>query len=145
MCLFLAFSFSLTFVSLALVSCCALSELSRWVRAMYEAISPPSSSSSASSSSSSSVRSDLTLEELVRLWAHEALRLFQDRLVDVDEKDWTDAKINEVATKHFSSLDADAALRRPILFSNWCVTALCLWRTSIAPFLLPSPRAGPCL
>ena len=39
-------------------------ELSRWVRAMYEAMK--------------SVEG-MKLEELVRLWAHEALRLFSDR------------------------------------------------------------------
>ena len=29
-----------------------------------------------------------TLEDLVRLWAHEALRLFEDRLVTEEEKKW---------------------------------------------------------
>lgn len=38
-------------------------ELSRWVRALYEAIEPLDA---------------LTVDELVRLWGHEAMRLFQD-------------------------------------------------------------------
>lgn len=29
-----------------------------------------------------------TLDHLVRLWAHEALRLFEDRLVTAEEKKW---------------------------------------------------------
>ena len=39
----------------------------------------------------------LTREELVRIWAHEALRLFSDRLVEDDEIQWCSDKIDEVA------------------------------------------------
>ncbi|CAH7685017.1 dynein heavy chain, N-terminal region 1-domain-containing protein [Phakopsora pachyrhizi] len=53
-------------------------ELTRWVRGVYESIKPLET---------------LSLEGLVRVWAHEALRLFSDRLQE--------------------------ALSRPILFSNW--------------------------
>ncbi len=41
-------------------------ELTRWVRGVYEAIRPLEA---------------LSVEGLIRIWAHEALRLFQDRLV----------------------------------------------------------------
>ncbi|CAO3629084.1 unnamed protein product [Cunninghamella echinulata] len=78
-------------------------ELTRWVRGIFEAIKPLES---------------LTVEGLVRIWAHEALRLFQDRLVAEDEREWTDKMINEIALRHFPALDQDA-LERPILFSNW--------------------------
>lgn len=53
-------------------------ELSRWVRALYEAMSPLDA---------------MTLEELVRLWANEALRLFHDRLVTQEEQDWCQCKV----------------------------------------------------
>ena len=46
-------------------------EMTRWVRGICEAIRPLES---------------LDVEGLVRLWAHEALRLFQDRLVQDDER-----------------------------------------------------------
>ncbi|KAI9173154.1 dynein heavy chain [Blastocladiella emersonii ATCC 22665] len=78
-------------------------ELTRWVRGIYEAIYP---------------LDDLSVDGLVRVWAHEALRLFQDRLVAEDEREWTDQQLDEVAFTHFPSLDP-AALQRPILFSNW--------------------------
>ncbi|KAM9964742.1 hypothetical protein ACTFIW_004524 [Dictyostelium discoideum] len=78
-------------------------ELSRWDRALLEAIQ---------------TMDGCTLEGLVRLWAHEALRLFQDRLVETEEKEWTDKKIDEVALKHFPSVNLDC-LKRPILYSNW--------------------------
>ncbi|EGC38132.1 cytoplasmic dynein heavy chain [Dictyostelium purpureum] len=78
-------------------------ELSRWDRALLEAIQ---------------TMEGCTLDGLVRLWAHEGLRLFQDRLVEADEKEWTDKKIDEVALKHFPSVNLDA-LKRPILYSNW--------------------------
>lgn len=35
----------------------------------------------------------MTLEELVRLWANEALRLFHDRLVTQEEQDWCQEKV----------------------------------------------------
>ncbi len=53
-------------------------EMTRWVRGTYEAL-----------------RSNETLpvEGLVRIWAHEGLCLFQDRLVYDEERMWTDENI----------------------------------------------------
>ncbi|KAI8459260.1 dynein heavy chain, N-terminal region 1-domain-containing protein [Phakopsora pachyrhizi] len=79
-------------------------ELTRWVRGVYESIKPLET---------------LSLEGLVRVWAHEALRLFSDRLVSEEEKQWTDDMINSTALKHFLNIDQQEALSRPILFSNW--------------------------
>ncbi|KAI0063221.1 dynein heavy chain protein 1 [Artomyces pyxidatus] len=79
-------------------------ELTRWVRGIYEAIRP---------------LEILAVEGLVRVWAHEALRLFQDRLVAEDERQWTDDNIDGTALEHFPTINKDEALARPILFSNW--------------------------
>ncbi|CAH1756141.1 13650_t:CDS:10 [Entrophospora sp. SA101] len=79
-------------------------ELTRWMRGIYEAIKPMET---------------LSLEGLIRIWAHEALRLFQDRLVTEDERKWTDENIDAIALKHFPNLNQPDALSRPILFSNW--------------------------
>ncbi|KAH0590223.1 hypothetical protein H2248_000395 [Termitomyces sp. 'cryptogamus'] len=79
-------------------------ELTRWVRGIYEAIRPLEM---------------LSVEGLVRVWAHEALRLFQDRLVTEEEKQWTDENIDGSAMQHFPTISKDEALGRPILFSNW--------------------------
>ena len=79
-------------------------ELTRWIRGIFEAIRPLDS---------------LSAEGLVRIWAHEALRLFQDRLVTVSEREWTERQIDEIALKHFPTIDREKALSRPILFSNW--------------------------
>ncbi|XP_037905377.1 dynein heavy chain, cytoplasmic isoform X4 [Hermetia illucens] len=79
-------------------------EMTRWVRGICEAIRP---------------LDNLPVEGLVRLWAHEALRLFQDRLVDDTERRWTNENIDIVAMKHFPSVDGEKALARPILYSNW--------------------------
>ena len=43
-------------------------EMTRWVRGIHEALKPLES---------------LSVEGLVRIWAHEALRLFQDRLAGI--------------------------------------------------------------
>ena len=79
-------------------------ELTRWVRGLYEAIRPLET---------------LSVEGLVRVWAHEALRLFQDRLVAEDERKWTDVTVRRIALEHFPNIDDDTALRGPILYSNW--------------------------
>jgi dynein heavy chain 1 len=79
-------------------------ELTRWVRGIFEAIRPLDT---------------LSVEGLVRVWAHEALRLFQDRLVSEDERRWTDELIDQIALKHFPTLNKAEALARPILYSNW--------------------------
>lgn len=79
-------------------------ELTRWVRGIHQAIQPLET---------------LSVEGLVRLWAHEALRLFQDRLVLEEERIWTDQHVDMIASKHFPNLDRQAALARPILYSNW--------------------------
>ncbi|KAK0388532.1 hypothetical protein NLU13_4775 [Sarocladium strictum] len=79
-------------------------ELTRWVRGVYEAIKPLES---------------LSVEGLVRIWAHEALRLFQDRLVAEDERKWTDDTVRRIALEFFPTIEEDKALGGPILFSNW--------------------------
>ena len=79
-------------------------ELTRWVRGLYEAIRPLET---------------LSVEGLVRVWAHEALRLFQDRLVAEYERTWTEDTVRRIALEHFPIIDNDAALKGPILFSNW--------------------------
>ena len=79
-------------------------EMTRWVRGICEAIRPMET---------------LDLNGLVRIWAHEALRLFQDRLIEDEERLWTDQNVDMVAHKHFPNIDREAALARPILFSKW--------------------------
>jgi dynein heavy chain 1, cytosolic len=79
-------------------------ELTRWVRGIYEAIRPLET---------------LSVEGLIRIWAHEALRLFQDRLVAEDERQWTDEAVKRIALEFFPTIDETKALGGPILFSNW--------------------------
>jgi hypothetical protein len=56
-------------------------ELSRWVRGVFEAVSPLDS---------------LSPQALVRVWAHEALRLFHDRLTDDTEREWCNTTLDQV-------------------------------------------------
>ncbi|RIB13029.1 dynein heavy chain and region D6 of dynein motor-domain-containing protein [Gigaspora rosea] len=79
-------------------------ELTRWMRGIFEVIKP---------------MKFLNVEGLVRIWAHEALRLFQDRLVTEEEKKWVDKNIDYTAIKYFPNLNKSEALCRPILFSEW--------------------------
>jgi dynein heavy chain 1, cytosolic len=80
-------------------------ELSRWVRGIYEA--------------TVNLDQGLTREELVRIWAHEGLRLFADRLVDEIDRKWCSDKIDELARNKFAGVDFDVALSRPIFYSTW--------------------------
>ena len=41
------------------------------------------------------------------------------RLINDEERAWTDENINAVAVKYFPNIDTHAALQRPILYSNW--------------------------
>lgn len=79
-------------------------ELSRWVRAMYEAMEPLDA---------------MTLEELVRLWAHEGMRLFHDRLISVEERSWCIENLDSMAEQFFPGANCSVALKRPMLYSNW--------------------------
>lgn len=80
-------------------------ELSRWVRGIYEAVV--------------NMDQGLTREELVRIWAHEALRLFSDRLVEPEELEWCSNKIDDVARDLFAAINHDEVLERPLYYSTW--------------------------
>ena len=41
------------------------------------------------------------------------------RLVEDEERLWTNQNIDAVSMKHFPNIDKDKALARPILYSNW--------------------------
>eukprot|EP00945_MAST-04E_sp_MAST-4E-sp1_P001635 g1635.t1 len=77
--------------------------LSRWVRALYEAIKE---------------NADMVLEDLVRIWLHEGLRLFADRLTTAEEQEWCSKKLDQIAMSHFPGADPEC-IARPILYSNW--------------------------
>ncbi|KAI9339082.1 dynein heavy chain [Obelidium mucronatum] len=79
-------------------------ELTRWIRGIFKALKSLDA---------------IVIDDLLRIWAHEGLRLFADRLVTDEERLWTDTQIDIVAGKHFPNLDISKILERPILFSNW--------------------------
>jgi dynein heavy chain 1, cytosolic len=86
-------------------------EMSRWVRGINEVVK---------------TNNEMNIQQLIRIWAHEGLRLFHDRLIYDHEREWTEESINQIAIKHFSryiesNLISDA-LERPIFYSNWLNT-----------------------
>jgi dynein heavy chain 1 len=59
-------------------------ELTRWTRGIHEALRP---------------LENVFIDDLVRLFAHEAMRLFHDRLVTDEERKWTETSIETIACK----------------------------------------------
>jgi dynein heavy chain 1 len=76
-------------------------ELTRWKYAVFEALEPVE-----------------TVDDLVRLFVHEGLRLFADRMVLDEEKAWCERNLDDVATQMFPGF-SPSALQRPILFSQY--------------------------
>ena len=55
----------------------------------------------------------MRMSEILSTW------LFLYRLIEDEERHWTDENVDMVALKHFPSINKEEALCRPILFSNW--------------------------
>jgi len=92
-------------------------ELSRWVRALYEALG--------GGGGNGGREGGMQGWQLVRVWAHEGLRLFCDRLASEEEREWCQASIDDVARHHFAAwveggkAGEAGALARPIMYSKW--------------------------
>lgn len=74
-------------------------ELTRWTRGIYEAVKDQYS---------------LQLEGLARIWAHEALRVFSDRLRTREQRNWTAKTVNKAAFTHFG-----IEIAHPMLYTRW--------------------------
>ena len=79
-------------------------ELTRWIRGINEILKQDQ---------------EFDLAGLVRIWAHESLRIFQDRLVTACEKKRFWDYLLGTAAESFPSVDLTVALHEPILFSNY--------------------------
>lgn len=83
---------------------CSPRELTRWSRGMLKTMLSASISS---------------LEQLLRLWYHEGLRLFHDRLVSPEERVSCKAVIKNIAELHFPHVNLEKVTQDPVFFSNW--------------------------
>lgn len=77
-------------------------ELTRWKYAVYEALEPLEEP-----------------EDLARLYVHEGLRLFEDRLVYQHEKEWCNTTIDACVRRWFPGINTQKALERPIYFTTY--------------------------
>ena len=83
-------------------------ELSRWVRAISEGLSPIARHASNNNTTTITSSSDAATM-LVRLWLHEGLRLFSDRLSSDHDRKWVANTIDSVAQKYFFSISSSSA------------------------------------
>ncbi|KAI5960962.1 DYN1 [Candida pseudojiufengensis] len=79
-------------------------ELTRWCKGLYFAL-----------------KSDnyTELKQFLRLWFHEGLRIFYDRLISEDDKIWTINLFHEIGEKHFPNVDFNECFKLPVFFSSW--------------------------
>lgn len=89
-------------------------ELSRWSRAIYEGLLTWEESE----------RKTLKADLLVRLAVHEGLRVFSDRLVTQEERDWEDCMIDDMFREQFPQVPS-SAYERPMLFSTILQRSYC--------------------
>lgn len=79
-------------------------ELTRWIRGIYMAVSSVT---------------DVSFVTVLRIWAHEAWRIFADRLTKQDEKLKFQDLLEGVASSHFSNAKASLGDTSRLLFSSW--------------------------
>ncbi|KAM9910471.1 hypothetical protein OXX69_004465 [Metschnikowia pulcherrima] len=79
-------------------------ELTRWCRGILDALMN---------------LSNLNLRDLIRLWYHEGLRLFYDRIVEEEHRLWCQELFWSTAARHFPNSDLESALKSPVLYSMW--------------------------
>ncbi|CAH6719016.1 dynein heavy chain, cytoplasmic [[Candida] jaroonii] len=79
-------------------------ELTRWTRGLLEAIK---------------VTTYTELGKFLRLWYHEGLRLFHDRLVTDDDRKWTKDLFKEVISETFPFSELEDIMKEPVMFSDW--------------------------
>lgn len=79
-------------------------ELTRWCKGILEALK---------------VSEYSNLQDLVRLWYHEGLRLFYDRLVCDSDRVWTKECFRSVVLMQFPNVDIQSTLKEPVLYSSW--------------------------
>lgn len=60
-----------------------------------------------------------TIGECRKQFSHLVYRSISFSLIYDHERQWTERSIDEIAGKHFHSVDLNVALKRPILFSDW--------------------------
>ncbi|PFH31617.1 dynein heavy chain [Besnoitia besnoiti] len=60
---------------------------------------------------------EVDVKSMVRIYIHEGLRIFSDRLVHEAERQKTDQMIDQITLKHFDGIDS-SVLQRPIIFTS---------------------------
>eukprot|EP00736_Rhodelphis_marinus_P006943 Rmarinus@m.24609 len=59
--------------------------------------------------------------DLCRLWAHECLRVFQDRLTSIEDRDWFDVLLRETMSEYFGAPWEEVVTMEPLLFGDFLI------------------------
>eukprot|EP01029_Cantina_marsupialis_P005823 TRINITY_DN1630_c1_g5_i3.p1 TRINITY_DN1630_c1_g5~~TRINITY_DN1630_c1_g5_i3.p1 ORF type:complete len:1943 (+),score=485.57 TRINITY_DN1630_c1_g5_i3:173-6001(+) len=61
-----------------------------------------------------------TKDDLIKLWVHENLRVFHDRLINVEDKQWFKDLVVELLNRHTTtSLTSEDLFDNPLIFGDW--------------------------
>ncbi|PHJ17985.1 dynein heavy chain [Cystoisospora suis] len=61
---------------------------------------------------------DVDEKMMIRIYIHEGLRIFSDRLVHERERKKTDQMIDQITLRHFAAVSDSSVLQRPIIFTS---------------------------
>lgn len=64
------------------------------------------------------------IASLLRLWYHESCRVFQDRLVNDEDRDWFDKLLKEKMTKNFETSVEEVINIEPLLYGDQLSTSV---------------------
>eukprot|EP00163_Fabomonas_tropica_P009440 TRINITY_DN1923_c0_g2_i1.p1 TRINITY_DN1923_c0_g2~~TRINITY_DN1923_c0_g2_i1.p1 ORF type:complete len:2559 (-),score=897.69 TRINITY_DN1923_c0_g2_i1:297-7319(-) len=72
-------------------------------------------------STSVDTKKNVTKQNLITLWAHETTRVFCDRLVDDDDRNWFLNLLNEHLKMHFALTDKEMPVVRDLIYGDFMI------------------------
>lgn len=62
-----------------------------------------------------------SVQQLLKLWYHESCRVFQDRLINTEDRAWFDSLLQEKMQKNFNLDYKDVITNDPVIFCDFMI------------------------